>query len=155
MRNLGRNAECTMKERLSRREEVLLDALDFAQGLNQCQRIDLGAMHAHGPVQVRARSAPGRAHRAEHLASGEDVAFIDVHFMEVAVHRYQAVSVVYQDRIAVEEEIARDYDLPRGGRNDWRPYASRDIEALMGIAGLSVQYSLAPEWAGKRPIRRQ
>ena len=95
-------------------------------------------MHAYGPVQVRARGAARSAHGGECLAPSEHVALLDTKFMQVAVHGYQACSVVDHHRIAVEEEIARDYHQPRGGRDDGRPCVSRDIKTLMGTARLPV-----------------
>ncbi len=61
----GRDAKARWTAKL---ELALFDTLDFAQGLYQCQGVDLCAMHTHGPMQVRPRRAAGSAHGAEKRA---------------------------------------------------------------------------------------
>ena len=69
---------------------ALFDALDIAQDLYESERVHLCAMHAYGPMQMWPGGAAGGTDGAERLAPVERSAFLDVDFMQMAVHGHEA-----------------------------------------------------------------
>ena len=58
-------------------------------------------------MQVRTRHSAGRADGPQQIASCEPVADFHFDLFEMAVHRHEAVAVIDEQRVAVEEKVAR------------------------------------------------
>ena len=85
-------------------------------------------------VQVRSGHASGRAHQSEDRTCRHRVARFHVDAAQVAVHRHDAVTVVDEYRVAVEEEVAGLDHASGRGAQDRRAGGGGDVHAAVRIA---------------------
>jgi hypothetical protein len=91
-------------------------------------------------VQVRAGDAAGGADRAEQISPFFDrLTGTHVDARQVHVGADQALAVVDENRVAVEEIVAGIGHHPIGRRLDRRPGAGRHIQPGMRVARLAVE----------------
>jgi hypothetical protein len=101
-------------------------------------------------VQVRAGDAAGRADVAQHLTGLQFLADLHADLREVAIHRHQALAVIDEHIVAIEE-IFTDVDhLARQWRLDRRARGRGDIHAAVRPARFAVEHAAQPERARSR-----
>ena len=98
--------------------------------------------------------AAGGADPADDAAAGQALAQLHVHLRHVTEHADEALAVVDEHRIAVEEVVADEDDLASGWCLDGSAGSDREVEAGVGVALLAVEEAAQPEEAGERALDR-
>src|SRR3569832_1452666 len=134
-------------------DELLNGGLGEGVGREKQSRIDARVVEAHAPVQVWAGGAAGLADRADHVAARDVLARLHVDALHVAVHGHQALAVVDEHGVAVEEVIAgRDHASRRGCAHE-APGRGGDVEAAVRGARQAVDDAAQAERAAQGPVR--
>lgn len=125
---------------------------EFNQGhvcnVSFCQkqgRIDSSVIEINTPVQVRSGYSPGLADSADLIAGTDNGTGLDIDRVHVAVEADQAMTMVHDDGVAVEEIITSGENNTRCWRVDGRAFIGGDIHTGMGIARLLVKKALKAE----------
>src|SRR3569833_1500243 len=132
-------------------DELLNGGLGEGVGREKQSRIDARVDEAHAPVQVWAGGAAGLADRADHVAARDVLARLHVDALHVAVHGHQALAVVDEHGVAVEEVIAgRDHASRRGCAHE-APAAAATSRPLCGARGRPLKMRRRPNGLLKGP----
>ena len=78
-------------------------------------------------MQMCASDTSCRADQANRLPDQNFLTFLDSNFAQVAVHRHISLTMVEQDRIAIEEVVPGSHDSTRSRCRDWFSIASSDV----------------------------
>jgi hypothetical protein len=91
------------------------------------------------------------------LSGGHQVAGLHIDAAQVAIHRHEALAVIDEDGLAVEEEIARFQHAPGGGIFDRGTRRGRNVHARVRVARLAIEDPAQSERArtAARHRRRQ
>ena len=99
-------------------------------------------------MEMRACYATRCTHGADNGALLDPIADFHVDSREVAVHRHESETVIDEERVAIEEEVA-DIDDDAGSRRlDRRAGACGNVHSGMRISRLIVEYSPRAERIG-------
>src|SRR5579872_3087807 len=96
-------------------------------------------------MQVRPRDPSGRTNLAEDLAGLDPRTALHVDLAHVTVHRDEPFTVIDDDHIAGEEEVAGLDDPAIGGGVNGRAGGRRDIHASVRTARLVVEDASQPK----------
>ena len=119
---------------------------DEGSGRGQEQRrIHEGLVQHYREVQVRAGHAAGHPHRADGLPASQRLADMDPDRAQVAVNGHQALAVIDDHGVAVEEIVAGVHHGACGSAQDRGAGGRRDVHACVGIAGFPVEHAAQPE----------
>ena len=118
-------------------------------------RVDRRIVQDDGPVQVRPGNAPGGADGAEAFTLLDRLAGAHIDARQVHVGGNEALPVVDEHRIAIEEIIPGIGHHASGRRPDRRAGADGDIEPGVRVARLAVEDAAQPETRRQRAAGRQ
>src|SRR5690606_1314809 len=90
----------------------------WLEGVDENRRVDACVVQADVPVQMRPGGTPGGAHFADHLATTDLLALLHIELGQMAVHGDQALPMIYEYRLAIEEIVGHDGHDAIGGRLD-------------------------------------
>jgi hypothetical protein len=90
-------------------------------------------------VQVRSGDPPGCAHQADRFPRRDFLAGFHIDAAQVTVHGDDALAVVEEHRVAVEEEVTDLEDAARRRRLNRRTRGGRNVHPTVWISGLAVE----------------
>jgi len=90
-------------------------------------------------MQMRSGHATCRSDRPDRFTHREWLAFFNTDLAQVAVHRNKTLSMIDDDSVAVEEEVAGCSDDSGARRDHWRACVGSDIHAGMRRAWLVIE----------------
>src|SRR5688572_27686179 len=99
-------------------------------------------------MQVWAGDPPGGADIAQYLADLELLSDLDTHLREVAVHGHQALAVIDDHVVAVEEVTAHVHHATRERRLDRGTRWRSDVHATVRLARFAIEHAAQTERAG-------
>src|SRR3569832_689671 len=134
-------------------DELLNDGLREGIRREELSRIDARVVEAHAPVQARAGGAAGLADRADHVAARDVLARLHVDALHMAVHGHQALAVVDEHGVAVEEVIAGRDHASRRGCAHAAPGRGGDVAAAVRGARQAVEDAAPAERAAQGSVR--
>ena len=113
-------------------------------------RVEVCALPADGPMQVRAGDAARRSAEAELVANRDVLAFVDVDAAEMHGEREHAQAVIDDDAVAFKVERAReDHDAAIGCAYR-RAHRGAEIHALVNAGQLAVEHAARAKAVGRR-----
>ena len=90
-------------------------------------------------MQVRPGYSSGLPDPTDLIASTDNRAGLDIDRVHMAVEADQAMAMVHDDGVAVEEIVTGGENNTRRRREDRRAFIGRDIHARVGVAWLLVK----------------
>lgn len=105
-------------------------------------------------MHMRACGASGGADLAHYVATSQLLANLGVNFRHMAKHADEALAVIHEHRVAIEEVVA-DQDHFTGRRGfDGRTCRYGKVEASVGVAFFTVEKAAHAKLAGQRSVDR-
>src|SRR5690606_36408660 len=106
------------------------------------------------PVQMRPGGTPGGAHFADHLATTDLLALLHIELGQMAVHGDQALPMIYEYRLAIEEIVGHDGHDAIGGRLDRCAGRHGEVQARMRVAFFAVEEAPQTKATGQTAFHR-
>jgi len=103
---------------------------------------------------MRAGDPPGCAHFAQLVAGLDHRARLHIDLVQVAVQRHETLSVVNENRLAIEKIIAGVDHHTRRRRNDRRARGGGDVHAGVRVARLIIEHASQTKRARARSLDR-
>mgnify|MGYP004054478569 CR=1 FL=1 len=98
-------------------------------------------------MKVWACNPSGLPDRTKRLISFHQIAQLHIDAAHMAIHGYEALSVIQQHGVAIEEIVSRRYNFAGGRCRNRCTFRRSYVETTVGVSWLIVKKSSQTKWA--------